>query len=258
MTTVIDVIIKTSQELLDKIKNVQQSAREEHKEKKEAKKEEEKAAVEAAIVLSKEGSDSAINDPKPPGEIYAKRIKAGRYIDIAVVDESSIYNPVENEDGPLLLNNDQTEYRLKNKENTFVLLQPFYQQDPNEPPLNLPIEFYGPVPPLTGPDAPPPPPAYYAVVARPGDDGGQTDWTILIEGLTGIPFNSEDKVRISIDNSGSMTINTVYVDYKNFIDYLDEVGALHDLAYMVDERWLEYFSASAQEFWEQKEAELLS
>lgn len=256
MTTVIDVIIKTSQELLDKIKNVQQSAREQHKEKKEAKKEEEKAAIEAAIVLSKEGSDSAINDPKPPDEIYAKRKKAGRYIDIAVVDESSSYNPDQNDQGLQLMNSHQTEYRSRNKENTFVLLQPLDPQDPYAGPLDLPIEFYGPVPPLTGPDAPPPPPAYYEVVTRPGDNLGRTNWIILIEGLTGVPFNSEDRVRLSIDNSGSMTINTVYADYKEFIDYLDEVGALHHLVYMTDERWIFDLRDSAQEFWDQVEAGL--
>lgn len=254
MTTVIDVIINTSQDLLNKIKNVQQSAREEHKEKKEAEKEKEKAAIEATIAASKEESDAAISDPKPPDEIYAKRQNFGRYIDIAVVDESSEYEHPET--GSQKLNSDQTIYRTNNPTNTFILLQPVDLSDVLDYPLDLPIEFYGPVPPLTGPDDPPPPPAFFEYVARPGDGLGSTNWITLIEDLlVDGPFSFNDKVRFSIDNSGSMTIQTVYENYKQLTDYLDEIGTVYYLTYMTDEMWLFDLRTSAEEFWLQQEAQ---
>lgn len=247
MATVIDVVIQVSKDLLDKIKGVQSQNVEKYKESKDVKKEEKKAVIEAQIIQKKEKTSSGVNEKAPRDETFAKRRGVGKYIDVSVVDETDAYSYTVEFDplnsGQALLNAHWTTYRDNNPDVYFILLQPITPEEGYSA-IPLPTEW------STWQDDPSlPAKEFFRNVSRPGDTGVRTDWKVLIEGLVGT-FNVNDKIRFNIDNSGSMNLGTVYLDYFELTEYLDENGITYELFYMTNEEYLNDLRPSAKDYFE--------
>lgn len=247
MTTVIDVIVNVSKNLLDKVKGVQGRSVEQYKEKKEEKREEKKAIVAAQVIQSSEKVSSGVNEKAPRDKEFAKRRGGIRYIDISVIDESSDYSYFDPTypSGQPLLDEQWTAYRDSNPNAYFILFQPTSPDTADFGPLPLPTTWRNW---QTDPSAPIL--EFKSYVTRPGDTGERTNWRDLIEGFIG-PLTAKDKIRFLMDDSGSMTLSTVLADYTEFTDYLDEIEAQYDLRLAgYEEQYLIGFDDNVEEFWE--------
>ena len=125
-------------------------------------------------------------------------------VDIAVIDEDvrsgaglsayAFYNSLKQEHW--------NEYRKTHPDRLFILIQPRLGSPFSSPPILTPNGFNNN--------------GYKIEVSRPGQVGGSsTNWYAVIQEI--IDISSYNNFRIIVDDSGSMTPETVTPDLQNFI-----------------------------------------